>query len=254
MNQKVIDAVDNFKLNVDYVYRLMNFDRNVLDFSIKTLESLADKLKNQHKIDNPYISVDNSLTALKQVRQNGSMRQQYDTIFNQCIVLLVSYFSSALSDIFKFSLNERVKSGVNGQLAKEEIKISLAELSEFEFNISDNIGDIIANKKEISFQDMQSVARAFRDYLEIEIEKDKIVNNLIVGQACRHIIVHAGDVVNSKLIKQLSFASPRDIMLDISIGEHIRFTPEEIKIVGESMITYTENVINKIEVRSELNT
>ena len=79
-----------FKANVDLVYELAEFDRVVLDFSLSSLEGLQERLK--EKFDNERLLVTNALAVLRQVRTNASLKPKYQHIFNQCVVLLVSYF------------------------------------------------------------------------------------------------------------------------------------------------------------------
>ena len=101
----------NFSNNVAYVYDLMNFDELVLDYAIKSIEDLTGKLKKMG-IDNPRLTAESTLSSLKNIHSNNSLKPKYQTIFNQCIVLLVAYFSSTVSDIFKVALKEKLCKGV----------------------------------------------------------------------------------------------------------------------------------------------
>jgi len=246
MKEKLQTIQENFEKNVESVYTLMNFDRLILDYSISSITQLVEKLKSHHHIDNPQLTALNTLSNLQKIRKHGSLKRHYMHIFNQCIVLLVSYFGSTIADIFKFCLAERVKEGLTENIAREEIKLSLGELQEYNFNLSDCIGELVVNKKDISFQDMQSISRAFKEYFGFEPQKDKIVNNIIAGQACRHIIVHSGNIANCRLIRQISHAEPRDIKMRIKENELIEFIPDEIRIVGDSMKTYVSRIIEEL--------
>lgn len=244
--EKLSEIVSNFKKNIDSVYSLMDFDKVILDYSIKAISELADKLKNLHKIDNPHLTAANTLQALMQISSNNSLRNQYNQIFNQCIVLLVSYFGSAIGDIFKYCLTEKLKEGISDHIRKEEIKISLGELRDSDFNLSETIGELIASKKDISFQDMQSISKAFKEYFDLDIKRDKIVNNIIIGQACRHVIVHCGNIADSRLLRQIEKSIPRDIKQNIELREIIQFEPAEIKIVGDSMKEYIIKIVDAL--------
>lgn len=245
--QNVLENIKhNFEKNVGSVYSLMNFDQVLLGFTIKSISDLVENLKNSHSISNPSLTGEKTLNILETIQKNESLRPQYSQIYNQCVVLLVSYFGSSVGDIFKSCLTMRFNDGIDAQFLKEEIKLSLGELYDLSFNLSDNIGEIIANKKDISFQDMQSISRAFRDYFGFETEKDKKVNNIITGQACRHVIVHSGNIADSKLQNQVKNANPRDIKQNIKAGEEIQFSPEEIQIVGDSMKKYIETVTESL--------
>ncbi|HMM21814.1 MAG TPA: hypothetical protein PKA10_13935 [Selenomonadales bacterium] len=242
-NGRILEVQHNFQSNVLLVYDLMNFDETILNFGIDSLKDLISRQK-KFNITNPLATAESTLRNFENIRQNGSLRPKYNEIFNQCVVLLVSYFSSAIGDIFKVALTQKINQGMDDNLAKEEIKVTLAELQNCS---SEMLGELVVLKKEISFQDMQSIRRVFQTYLDIDIEKDQNVNNIITGQACRHVIVHSGAIIDKRLIKQISQATPRDIKPEIKTGEKIQFDPEEIKIVGESMKRYINGVIEKLD-------
>ena len=237
MNNIINDIEKTFKKNVESVYNLMNFDRVLVNHCLGLFKSYSNNLK-KIKINSPSYNPVKIIQSLEYIQENDSLRPQYQTIFNQCLVLLVSYFSSAVSEIFKSCL---IYSNSNN-LLREEIKISIGELKLLDFNLSENFGELVATKKDISFQDMQSILRAFETYFEYKTEKNKDINNIILSQACRHVIVHKGGVVDEKLIKQVSSAEPRDVKDNLNINENIQFSPDEIEIIGKSMIEY----INKL--------
>jgi len=240
--------IDNFKKNVSLVEKLANFDRIVLDFAIKSLDKLQDRLK--EKFENERLLATKTLSHLRSIRENDSMRPQYEEIFNQCVVLLVSYFGSAISDIFRHYVTLSISNRPQNQVLREELKFTIEELHDLGFNLSDQIGEIIARKKDISFQDMKSINRAFKDYLGIEMEKDKDVNNIILGQACRHVIVHSGAIADAKLIKQLLSASPRDLKEKIMVNSRIQFTTDELEILHTSMIDFLKELVEKLDGKS----
>lgn len=93
---------------------------------------------------------------------------------------------------------------------------------------------------------MKSIHKAFGDYLSIEIERDRNVNNIIVAQACRHAIAHNGEIVDSKLIYQIRDSNPRDIQSALVEGNKIKFSPEEVDIVADEMKTYIDKLLIKI--------
>lgn len=247
MNSIGKQIIDNFKKNIVSVENLANFDRVVLHFAISSVELLQERLK--EKFTNERLLATATLKQLKNIRENDSMRPQYEEIFNQCVVLLVSYFGSAVSDIFKeyvsLCLSDRPD-----KVLREELKFTIRELCDYGFDLSDQIGEIIALKKDISFQDMKSISRNFHDFLGVSIERDKKVNNIILGQTCRHVIVHAGAIADAKLTKQVSEANPRDLKKQIVENSQIQFTADEIKILGNSMLAYLNNLVEQLDAIS----
>jgi hypothetical protein len=153
-------------------------------------------------------------------------------------VLLVSYFGSSIRDLFKVTFVSALDLGKLGKLGEQDIKISLADLHTADDDLSEKLADIFMIQKDISFQDMQSIGRAFDQYLGFKPEKDSHINNIILGQACRHAIVHNGSKIDAKLLKQIADAKPRDVKQTLARDQKIQFDPSEVKLIGESMKQY----------------
>ena len=236
-----------FSDNVAGVHKLMNFDRDVLDMAITNIQDLSERLKHHHKLDNPHLTADSTLTLLKQIRENDSLRPRYQVIFNQAVVLLVSYFGSAVEDIFKAGIDALLEQDADNDLLREDIKLSFRELKDVNWHLREVAADLLVEKKDLSFQDMQAISRAFKTYLSVSIEKDNCVNNIIFAQACRHVIVHAGGVVNDRLIRQVANAFPRELRTSMLRGEHVQFSPGEVEIVSRSMVAYVQTLARKVQ-------
>lgn len=235
-----------FSDNVAGVHKLMHFDRDVLDMAISGIRELSVRLKHHHQLDNPQLTAENALRSLENIRSNDSLRFRYQVIFNQAVVLLVSYFGSAVEDIFKAGVYAFLEREEDSDLLREDIKLSFREMRDANWHLREVAADLLVEKKDLSFQDMQAISRAFKTYLGIAIEKDIHVNNIILAQACRHVIVHAGGVVNDRLIRQVTSASPREIKLNLSKGEHVHFSPEEVEMVSRSMESYVKILVQKV--------
>jgi hypothetical protein len=85
---------------------------------------------------------------------------------------------------------------------------------------------------------MQSIARAFRTYIGLSVERDAEVNDIITAHACRHALVHAGGMVDRKLLAQVRDAMPRRIQPVLQEGASIQLSPAELRTVGTSMTGY----------------
>jgi len=230
----------NFADNVAIVEKLMNFDEAIAYFCLSVLKKTDEGLESIEYDKHPSFSVKPMIKQIENIRKNDSLQPNYEIMFNQCVVLLVSYFGSAIEDLFRVALQNKIDNKELGKLDDEEIKLTVGQLV-YDKN---NIVDLFISKKDISFQDMQSIARAFKQYIGTdEISRDKVVNNIILSQACRHCIVHDGSTVNKKVIDQLKSANPRELKTDIKINEAIRFNEEEIKIIIPSMMQYVDRLI-----------
>lgn len=236
---------ETFIENLQSVNDLINFDEIVLDFAIQHLKSLSERLKIHHKLDNPHLSVNNTLKMLINIRENNSLEINYKRVFNQCLVLLVSYFSSTVRDIFQSSINDALMLQKFDKVNKTKLSFTLFDLQN-DIEKTTSIGEILAIQKDLSFQDMQSIARSFQEYFSIEIEKNQNTNNIILAQACRHAIVHSGAKVDRKLINQVANAKPRIVKINIELDSEILFNPDEIQKIGESMKQYLEDLFSQL--------
>lgn len=239
--------LENFKNRVDEVNKLLTIDEVIIKTALYILEEKQKNLENLD-IENAALIGLNAITQLKNIRDNKSLKPQYKLIHNQCVVLLVSYFTSSLHDLFNLAVtNHLIKRDIQKKIKTYDLKLTLGELKENDFDLSKNIGAIISSKFNISFQDMGSVSKALNNYLNVNIEIDKNIRNIITMQACRHAIAHAGELVDDKLLNQLRNSQDRDIQKDLKFGEKIQFTPEEINFGGEEMMNYVEMLITKVE-------
>lgn len=237
-----MSVIDQFGKHIESVEQLMNFDRDVLSFAIQSIEVLQDRLTQHHQLDNPHLSAERTLTQLRGYREHDSLRPRYQTIFNQALVLLVSYFGSSVHDLFRSGVNQALIAGKGMALLKEPVKLTLMELREADFDLKDMAADLLISAKDISFQDMKSISRAFLDHLNISIPRDQSVNDIILAQACRHVIVHAGGIVNTQTIRQVSGAIPRNLKPELQLGKTVQFAVDEVRLVAKAMKTYLANV------------
>lgn len=101
--------------------------------------------------------------------------------------------------------------------------------------------------KDISFQDMQSIAKAFEAHLGVRIERTSDVNDLVLGQAARHVIVHNAGIVDKRMVRQLRSAQPRELRNQLEIGESLRFKSDEIELLSERMDAYLSDLVRRFD-------
>jgi hypothetical protein len=228
------------------VRKLVNFDRDILDFVINSLRDHVAGMK-AAGVNNPNQTGEKLLRMLEPIRNNDALRPRYETVFNQALVLLVSYFASAVHTLFREAIREQVAGGNHDtMLAKERLSFTVAELCEPGFELPDAIPNALIQANDISWQDMQSIHRAFKKYFGIDMLRDGQVNDIISAQACRHSIVHAASVVNERTIKQLSNANPRTLKQYIKLGERVQFSTDEVECAGAAMENYLVKLAGRV--------
>lgn len=125
------------------------------------------------------------------------------------MVLLVSHFGSALHDIFRDAVTRALDHPKGLPESSQKVK---TEIRWFDLKNADGppaavFADLLIAAEDLKFQDMGSTARAFKDHLRVEIPRGATMNDIILGQAARHVIVHSGTVVDKKFISQIKEAS-----------------------------------------------
>lgn len=243
---ELMDITAAFERNVESVYRLVEFDKIILDVAVQALRQVASELEEKHNLHNAASLISNRAKLLANIKTADSLRPNYESMFNQCVVLLVSYFGSSLHDLLRHGIVAALRKGIDLPAARLELKVSWRVLDLAEGEIEARIADLLISQNDISFQDMQSIGRAFSQNLGVSMERTQDSNNVILGQAARHVIVHAAAKVNKKMLRQLEGANPRSIKKHLSEGSSIHFSPDEIRLLGESMLAYIRETSNRV--------
>jgi hypothetical protein len=213
------------------------------------VEALDERIRNNREISitNVLFFPTSTIQGLKNIKSNKSLSHKYGMIYNQCVVLLVSYFTSSVKEFFRATY--KLMANGDSELFRgvhTELKLTVEELSENRFNLADIIGDLVVKKNGISFQDMKSIVREFEHNFGICICKDEHLDNIIVLQAARHAIVHSMSVADDKFINQIRSTKQRSLKSQINLNDEILFTVEEINIAIQSMKLFFTDLNNSI--------
>lgn len=145
-------------------------------------------------------------------------------MFNSCLVLQVSYFTSIIDDVFHHTIGR-----LNSHNQRPELNINL-----------------LKQNNDVNFQNMNSILKTFKKYLDIEIEKNSICNTIILAQSSRHAIVHSLGRADQKFINQTNSSKPRDIKQNFELDEKIQFTDSELGFVKYAMQEFVSKLCEKI--------
>lgn len=248
MEDKIQNVIAKFELQISSVFKIIEFDKEYLEIVIGQLEEHKEKLI-RLGIQNPMHHPTAQIKFLESLIKSGPRQSKYQPVYNQCLVLLVSYFASAVNSILNEGLNHYLNNSdsLPDDVANLEFKLSLRELQTLQFDLSEEIGKIIIRKSDISFQDMKSIARVFEQFLGITIQKDEDVDNIITAQALRHVIVHNSEIINTKCINQLANASNRKFITNIELNKKVIIDTNDLNIVKASMLKYVNNLLGSIK-------
>ena len=248
IKEELSNIIEGFSDQLSKVFQIIEFDKEYIELVITQL--------NDHKINliaadvhNKKLHPDAQIMLLKSIISSGPKQSKYQPVYNQCMVLLVSHFASVISSVFNETLTTYLKhkDSLPGKICNKEYKFKLGELNELQYDLSKEIGRMIARRSDISFQDMKSIARAFDDFFNIQIERNQNTSNIIAAQALRHAIVHNGEKVDNNCIGQLKNAADRVFLFDVSLGEDIKIDKDILEKVKASMIKYVEDLSSNIQ-------
>lgn len=93
-----------FTAQVLNVYKISEFDHDFLALVIDQLTELEFDLRTKQRITNERLLPTRAIELLNTVLEKGPQRKKYQQVYNQSVVLLVSYFASVLSEIFNETL------------------------------------------------------------------------------------------------------------------------------------------------------
>lgn len=231
-----------FQIDVESVKSLMDFDKTLLEIVTKQLEGLATKLKGKSEI--AHREVIKSIAWVENIRSNNSLQGKYTQIYNSCLVLLVAYFSEVLKLLFVYRLQQKIDNW--GKIFEsDKLKLNFEELKKYDFNLKKDISRVITDSLKISFQDMQSTCRCFKEYIDYEIKPSRKQSNIIVAQAARHVIVHADWKINKDFLNQVRTRWDRDLLPKASEGDSISLNKSDIDLVIKEMSDFIEELEGK---------
>lgn len=247
------DELEQHKRNQHEVRRLLEFDNIILDYCIGAIETLEERLRNNDeiKLTSAHHLPTATLSALRSIRHNGSMRTQYENMYNQSLVLAVSYFVSGFEALFVQGVKQACCCCPDLLVAtKEDLKFSISELRACDFQLGEHLGKMIVQKKDINFQNMQAGLKAYKDFLGVDSFSAGLVHDVILALAARHIIVHNLAVVDARFLALVNYAPKRNVHVDeFKEGERIGFTPAEVIHLQDSMSALLKEIAIAMDTR-----
>lgn len=238
-------AIQQFRANMRSAYELMKFDRFVLEIAIGQLRRMAER-QDTAGITNASHRPERIIRNLENIRNNDSLKPHYERMVNQCLVLVVAYFSSAVRQIFLQAAERGFRDRVGEGLLKQDFELTVGQLRDAHDDLAAFVAAALADRKEISFQDMQSIRNAFRKFFSVELDRDERMNNVIAALACRHLLVHTDGNVTDRLLNQLATVRPRALKPELVLGERLQFTQPELKAVGKDMLAFLRDLTDRL--------
>jgi hypothetical protein len=248
MATRIDEAIVTFCKNIEAVNQFADLDRGLIDQTVLQLRERDARLLKAN-VDNPRLLMGNTLRNLENIRRNDSLRPAFQVLVNQSAVLLASYFASGVSQLFRSAVAGALEHGPPPRLEQHELKFTVRDVTKMGGDLLSAIPDLIGEGPGVSFQDTKSIQRVFKEYLDIDIPRDEITNDVSVELALRHVLVHNGGVVDRKCLKQIEESTPRTFRCSVALGESINFNTEESRAIGATMIKYVQRLADECGAR-----
>jgi hypothetical protein len=153
-----------FDRNLDSVRELANFDSLILQFATGTLSTLETQLTGQAAMVLVQ-KVINAKTALESINSSGSLSVHYRSMYNQCLVLLVSYFSSDIKELLSTFLKFAIELDTFENIKKTELKLTVSEFQKMSATDKSLMIGLLFSSQNASFQDMKSISKVTKYFL-----------------------------------------------------------------------------------------
>lgn len=121
------------------------------------------------------------------------------TIFEATVKGIWILCLNAYPKLFLFNVLNRNSQDIDGIFGKN---ISIGLLAKYNFNISNNIGDILVNK--FDFTTTSGIKKSFKDLFALKDEELDFFNNDNISQLeiTRHVIVHNAGIIDNDYLKR----------------------------------------------------
>lgn len=239
------EVQENFQDNLKMVEQIVNIGSDVGNLLVGMLEDLKEKNEPLSGFLPYKEKIERTIGMVKMIKDDSRLKSKYEIIRNQAVVLVVENFESFLNDCVKTLVNE-----YPGAIKwPEKKKVLPVNTDVLRYSIP-TVGDLVVaslKKEEVNFQDLQSMRRFFKDYLEFDIilegeERDRIV----FAHALRNIVVHNGNAVDSGFLSQVRDTRYSKKYKD---KEKILLSEEEYLAIIGGFSRFSETVIGGLQTR-----
>ena len=225
---------------IDNIRTLADVNEELISIAINNLQSIRKDLAATGRNLGILSKIDNQLLMYQQVARIPQLTTKFPIIREQSVVLMVGALEVFVADVFRAIGNNDPKLFV-WKDPKEKILVEPSLISD-EFTLGDAIINHLKTRG-FSFQDLQSLIRAFETYFDIKIDLNKAqLDILIAGTAYRNVIVHNRSVIDTQFLKQIRDTSH---ITDLSQkkGEKIQIDDKFVRELALSIKELCEKVI-----------
>lgn len=240
------ELLGDFNDRMDEISKIDGLNSELIDIFRNNLLTLRKEAEGTGKYRGLINKIDTQLTMLDKVTLLPDFKTKYTALREQSLVLAVSAFEVFIADIFRQIANSNPEFYVWSD-PREKISIDTDT-----FSSGFTLGDAMITHlkiKQYSFQDLQSILKATRNYLGIELEvEEDIREDITKGTSIRRIVVHNRSTIDKQFINQTRHIS------NYKVIENSRISLEENELakILQSIKFFADQLTQTISQREEL--
>ena len=233
---------------IDRIKTIGDVNKDLLDIAVnlksirKDLEATGRNIQILDKVSRQ-IKMYDSVASLTEVNR------KLPILYEQMVVLIIGALEVYIADVFRTISNKNPEYLV-WKIEKEKVSFDPALLSE-----GFTLGDVITGHLKtqgFSFQDLKSILDAFEKYFDVRIElENEVKHTLILGAACRNVIVHNRSKVDSAFRKQIRL-TPYFDQEEFQKDEKLKIDEEFVEDLGKRVQKFCRNITILLMQRDEI--
>jgi len=235
------DIKEKFKDNLKMIDQIVNIGSDIGDLVVSLLDDLKKKYEQMPAFIEYKNKLDTLIGVINNLKNHDLLKEKYQIIHNQALVLIIENFESFLNDLTKEIINKNPHL-ISWPESKKKLPVDVTLLR----YSSPTVGDLVLTslKGEVNFQDLQSTLKFFKEYLDIDIQlSDLERDQIILGGALRNIIVHNNSKVDHAFINQIRLTVNNKKFKD---KEEIKLTKEQYNGFKKVFSDFSDKIISEL--------
>jgi len=246
--QYLIDLLSDFRNRLDDIATIDSLNDDLLKIYRKSLDEIKSEIEGSQRFGGLLIKVVQKIDNISSIEKLPDLKAKYAILREQSVVLIIGSFEVFMSDIFR-NIAENDPDYFRWKDENEKISIDPSVFS-VGFTLGDAILAHLKNKK-YSFQDLKSILKAVDNYVGVKLtleESDPIRQQIVLGTAIRHIVVHNRSIIDKQFLSQVK-AVPD---LSYAEGGRIDLSQSDVDNVKKAVNDFSEILVNLIIQREDI--
>ena len=154
---------EKFEENLKMIDQIVSIGDDIGNLVVVMLENLKKQYESMPAFLEYKNKLNTTINVIRNIKDHDSLKQKYQIIHNQALVLIVENFESFLNDLIKETI-DRHSYLITWPESKKKLAVDVTLLR---YSLP-SVGDLVLTslKGEVNFQDLQSTIKFLKEYLE----------------------------------------------------------------------------------------